>query len=41
LLIAQWANDARVTRAESDNVVDTLRSRGVDVDYLVFDDEGY
>ena len=41
LLIAQGANDARVTRAESDNVVDTLRSRGVDVDYLVFDDEGH
>lgn len=40
MLIAQWANDARVTRAESDNVVDTLRSGGVDVDYLVFDDEG-
>ena len=41
LLIAQGANDARVTRAESDNVVERLRSRGVDVDYLVFDDEGH
>lgn len=41
LLIAQGANDARVTRAESDNVVDILRSRGVDVEYLVFDDEGH
>ena len=41
LLIAQGANDSRVTRAESDNVVDRLRSRGVDVDYLVFDDEGH
>ncbi|MDV8071428.1 S9 family peptidase [Rhodococcus sp. IEGM 1366] len=41
LLIAQGANDARVTRAESDNVVDILRSCGVDVDYLVFDNEGH
>ncbi|MBY6682122.1 S9 family peptidase [Rhodococcus sp. BP-316] len=41
LLIAQGANDPRVTRAESDNVVATLRSCGVHVDYLVFDDEGH
>ena len=30
-----------MTRAESDNVVATLRSCGVHVDYLVFDDEGH
>jgi len=41
LLIAQGANDPRVVKAESDNVVERLRSRGVDVDYLVFDDEGH
>lgn len=41
LLIAQGANDARVVKAESDNVVERLRARGVDVEYLVFDDEGH
>lgn len=41
LLIAQGANDARVVKAESDNAVATLRSKGVDVEYLVFDDEGH
>ncbi|MBP2366945.1 S9 family peptidase [Pseudonocardia parietis] len=41
LMIAQGANDVRVVRAESDNVVEYLRERGVDVEYLVFDDEGH
>ncbi len=41
LMIAQGANDARVVKAESDNVVERLRARGVEVDYLVFDDEGH
>lgn len=41
LLIAQGSNDARVVKAESDNVVERLRARGVDIDYLVFDDEGH
>ncbi|SNS35014.1 S9 family peptidase [Rhodococcoides kyotonense] len=41
LLIAQGANDARVVKAESDNVVEKLRARGVDIDYLVYDDEGH
>ncbi|MFC3997281.1 alpha/beta fold hydrolase [Nocardiopsis sediminis] len=41
LMIAQGANDVRVVKAESDNIVDALRERGVEVDYLVFDDEGH
>ncbi|MFC3997284.1 alpha/beta fold hydrolase [Nocardiopsis sediminis] len=41
LLVAQGANDPLVVKAESDNVVESLRSRGVDVEYLVFDDEGH
>ncbi|MBY6414838.1 S9 family peptidase [Rhodococcus sp. BP-252] len=41
LLIAQGANDARVVKAESDNVVERLRARGVDIDYIVYDDEGH
>ena len=41
LLVVQGANDTRVVKAESDQIVDALRRRGVDVEYLVFDDEGH
>ncbi|MEJ2871940.1 S9 family peptidase [Actinomycetospora sp. OC33-EN08] len=41
LLVAQGANDPRVVKAESDRIVEKLRERGVDVDYLVCDDEGH
>ena len=41
LLVVQGANDVRVVRAESDRIVAALRERGVDVEYLVRDDEGH
>ena len=41
LMVVQGANDTRVVQAESDQIVDALRARGVEVDYLVFDDEGH
>ncbi|WUI29048.1 S9 family peptidase [Mycobacterium sp. NBC_00419] len=41
LLVIQGANDSRVVKAESDNMVDALRERGVEVEYLVKDDEGH
>ncbi|MGW5387749.1 alpha/beta fold hydrolase [Nocardia sp. NPDC003963] len=41
LLVIQGANDVRAVRAESDNVVDGLRARGVEVEYLVKEDEGH
>jgi dipeptidyl aminopeptidase/acylaminoacyl peptidase len=41
LLVIQGATDPRVVKAESDQMVDRLRSLGRDVDYLVFDDEGH
>lgn len=41
LLVAQGANDVRVVAAESDNIVAALRARGVEVGYLVKDDEGH
>ncbi len=41
LLVAQGANDVRVVQAESDNIVTSLRDRGVPVEYLVADDEGH
>jgi dipeptidyl aminopeptidase/acylaminoacyl peptidase len=41
LLIVQGANDSRVVQAESDNMVAALRAHGVQVEYLVKDDEGH
>ena len=41
LLIAQGANDARVKRAESDQIVEAMRARGLPVSYLLFPDEGH
>jgi dipeptidyl aminopeptidase/acylaminoacyl peptidase len=41
LLVIQGANDPRVTKAESDQIVQALRERGVEVEYLVKDDEGH
>ena len=41
LLVFQGANDARVPQAESDTIVASLRARGVEVGYRVYDDEGH
>ncbi len=41
LLIAQGANDPRVKKAESDQIVSALKKRGVDVPYIVKDNEGH
>lgn len=41
LLVAQGANDPRVNKAESDQMVEALRKRGVEVEYMVKDDEGH
>ncbi|AQT81538.1 S9 family peptidase [Mycolicibacterium litorale] len=41
LLVVQGANDSRVVQAESDNLVTALRDRGVEVEYIVKDDEGH
>ena len=41
LFVAQGANDPRVNKAESDQIVEALRSRGVEVEYMVKDDEGH
>jgi dipeptidyl aminopeptidase/acylaminoacyl peptidase len=41
LLIAQGANDPRVKKAESDQIVEALKKRGVDVPYIVKDNEGH
>ena len=41
LFIAQGAKDPRVVKAESDQMVEALRKRGVAVDYMVKDNEGH
>jgi len=41
LFVAQGANDPRVNKAESDQMVDALKKRGVVVEYMVKNDEGH
>ena len=41
LLVVQGANDPRVNIDESDQIVEALRARGVDVPYLVKYNEGH
>lgn len=41
LMIIQGANDPRVPKSESDQIVESIKSRGGIVEYLVFDDEGH
>ncbi|MGB8189059.1 MAG: prolyl oligopeptidase family serine peptidase, partial [Nitrososphaeraceae archaeon] len=41
LLIIQGANDPRVVKNESDQIVERLRKKWTGVEYMVFDDEGH
>ena len=41
LLVAQGKNDPRVNINESNQIVEALRKKGVDVEYLVKDNEGH
>ncbi|ALI98679.1 S9 family peptidase [Rufibacter tibetensis] len=41
LMVVQGANDPRVNKAESDQIVIALRTRGFPVEYLVAPDEGH
>jgi dipeptidyl aminopeptidase/acylaminoacyl peptidase len=41
MLIAQGANDPRVKQAESEQIVEALKKKGKDVEYLLFPDEGH
>lgn len=41
LFIAQGANDPRVNKDESDQMVEAMKSRGIDVEYLVKENEGH
>ena len=41
LLIAQGANDPRVNKGESDQIVEALKKRGIEVPYIVKANEGH
>lgn len=41
LLIAQGANDPRVTQIEAEQIVAALQEKGLDHEYLLFEDEGH
>ena len=41
LFVAQGAHDPRVKKAESDQIVAALKERGIDVLYMVKDNEGH
>ena len=40
-MVLQGANDPRVLKVESDEIVDAARKQGVPVEYIVFPDEGH
>lgn len=41
MLIAQGANDPRVKKAESEQIVAAMKERGIDYEYMLFEDEGH
>ena len=41
LLVLQGANDPRVLKVESDEIVEAVKKNGVPVEYVILDDEGH
>ena len=41
LLVIQGANDPRVVKNESDQIVEKLKGKSMDIEYMVFEDEGH
>jgi dipeptidyl aminopeptidase/acylaminoacyl peptidase len=41
MLIAQGANDPRVKRSESEQIVAAMKAKGIPHEYMVFEDEGH
>ncbi len=41
ILIAQGANDPRVKQAESEQIVEAIKKKGIEYEYLLFPDEGH
>jgi dipeptidyl aminopeptidase/acylaminoacyl peptidase len=41
ILIAQGANDPRVKQAEAEQIVEAMKRKGIDYEYMLFPDEGH
>lgn len=41
MLVVQGANDPRVLQVESDELVAAVKANGVEVEYVLFEDEGH
>lgn len=41
MLIAQGANDPRVKQAESEQIIEAMKSKGISYEYMLFPDEGH
>ena len=41
MLIAQGANDPRVNQAESEQIVEAMKAKGIEYEYMLFEDEGH
>jgi dipeptidyl aminopeptidase/acylaminoacyl peptidase len=41
LMVLQGANDPRVLKVESDEIVEAARKKGLPVEYIVFENEGH
>jgi len=41
LMVLQGANDPRVLKVESDEIVTAVKKKGIPVEYIVFEDEGH
>jgi dipeptidyl aminopeptidase/acylaminoacyl peptidase len=41
MLIAQGANDPRVKQSESEQIVEAMKSKGIEYEYMLFPDEGH
>jgi len=41
MLIAQGANDPRVKQAESEQIVEAMKNKGIRYEYMLFPDEGH
>jgi len=41
ILIAQGANDPRVKQAESEQIVEAMKEKGIEYEYMLFPDEGH
>jgi dipeptidyl aminopeptidase/acylaminoacyl peptidase len=40
-MVLQGANDPRVLKVESDEIVESVKKNGVPVEYIVFENEGH